>query len=169
MEPQLDYFVYDTAAGDVTLVAAPKRLVALLFGAVDPINAVNEENAILYDSIIELNQYCFGQRKTFDLRLDPPGDEFEKKVWAHLSTIPYGETRTVKQVAEAVGESDEKAVLEAVNANPIPIIIPSHRVVGDNGEDIGYVGGSELKEKLLRMEKTNKDRVFVAQAGWDEQ
>jgi methylated-DNA-[protein]-cysteine S-methyltransferase len=84
----LRYAVYDTSIGDVTLMANDKALDRIIFGAVDPTGAVNEENAVLYDAIIELNQFFFHQRKTFDLKLQPEGSDFEKKVWAFVQTIP---------------------------------------------------------------------------------
>ncbi len=157
----LRYAVYDTAAGDVTIIAGEKALRGLVFGAIDPPGAINEENTLLYDAIIELNQYFFGQRKTFDLPLKPFGSEFENKVWAYVLTIPYGETKTYEQVASSIGEpTAERAVGMALNHNPIPLFIPCHRVVGKNGSLVGYIGGLDLKKKLLAMEKTNAERVF---------
>jgi methylated-DNA-[protein]-cysteine S-methyltransferase len=161
----LRYAVYDTALGDVTLVADEKHLVELSFGAADPSAAINEENSVLYDGIIELNQYCFGQRKSFDIRLAPVGSDFEKKVWAYVLTIPYGKTVTYEEVAKAIGEPNgERSVGMALNRNPIPIFIPCHRVIGKNGALVGYIGGLELKKKLLNMEKTNSGRSFVTPA-----
>lgn len=157
----LSYSVYDTAAGDVTIIASEKCITGLMFGAVDPSGCVNEENAALYDAIIELNQFCFGQRRTFDLRLDPPGTDFEKKVLDFVKTIPYGETRTYEEVAKGIGEPNAaRSVGAALNKNPIPILIPCHRVIGKDGTLVGYVGGIELKKKLLAMEKNNAHRVF---------
>jgi methylated-DNA-[protein]-cysteine S-methyltransferase len=121
----LRYAVYDTAAGDVTIIVDDKAILGLKFGAVDIPLASNEENTVLYDAIVELNQYFFGQRKSFDVRLKPEGTEFELKVYQYLLTIPYGETRTYEEVAEAVGDKKAaKAVGMAVNRNPIPLFIP---------------------------------------------
>ena len=157
------YAVYDTALGDVTIIANDKALVGMKFGAVDPQGAVNEENAVLYDAIIELNQFCFGQRKVFDLRLQPEGSDFEKKVWEYVRTIPYGKTVTYEDVAKAIGEPNgERSVGMALNRNPIPIFIPCHRVIGKGGSLVGYIGGLELKKKLIGMEKVNASRTFVA-------
>lgn len=160
----LRYSVYDTVGvGDVTIIANDKALTGLLFGAVDPAGALNEENSVLYDAIIELNQYCYGQRKAFDLKLDPEGTEFEKKVWAYVQTIPYGKVATYEDVAKAIGEPNgERSVGMALNRNPIPLFIPCHRVVGKNNALVGYIGGLDLKKKLLGMEKTNAARTFVA-------
>jgi methylated-DNA-[protein]-cysteine S-methyltransferase len=159
----LRYSVYDTVGvGDVTIIANDKALTGLLFGAIDPAGAINEENSVLYDAIIELNQYCYGQRKAFDLKLDPEGSDFEKKVWAYVQTIPYGKVVTYEDVAKGIGEPNgERAVGMALNRNPIPLFIPCHRVVGKNNALVGYIGGLDLKKKLLAMEKTNAARTFV--------
>jgi methylated-DNA-[protein]-cysteine S-methyltransferase len=158
----LRYAVYDTAAGDVTIIANDKALTGLIFGAVDPEGAINEENAVLYDAIIEINQFFFGQRKNFDLKLQPEGTDFEKKVWDFVRTIPYGKTMSYEEVAAGIGEpSGERSVGMALNHNPIPLFIPCHRVIGKNGLLVGYIGGLELKKKLLSLEKVNADRVFT--------
>ena len=105
-------------------------LTGLLFGAVDPIDSLNEENVLLYDAICELNQYFFGQRKKFDIKLVYNGSPFEMKLFDYIRTIPYGETRTFEEVAEAIGEpNSSKAVANALAHNPIPIFIPDHRVL----------------------------------------
>ena len=155
------YAVYDTAIGDVTILADEKAIVGLRFGAMDPVGCINEENAALYDGIIELNQYCYGQRKNFDLKLHPPGDTFEKQVYEYVRTIPYGKTMTYEQVAKALGEpGGGKEVRDTLAENPIPFFIPCHRVVGE-GNDLGvYVGSLELKQKVLAMERINADREF---------
>lgn len=157
----LRYAVYDTAVGDVTLIANDKALTGLLFGAVDPIGALNEENAVLYDGIIELNQFFHDQRKSFDLRLQPQGTDFEKKVWDFVKTIPYGKTMTYEEVAVGIGEpNSDRAVGMALNHNPIPLFIPCHRVIGKNGTLTGYIGGLELKKWLLAKEKANGNKEF---------
>lgn len=158
----LRYSVYDTAAGDVTLIANEKRLLGLKFGAIDIPGGLNEENTVLYDAIVELNQYFFGQRKKFDvpLFLDDATD-FEKKVYEYLENIPYGETRSYEEVATALGDpKSARAVGLAANKNPVPLFIPCHRVIVKNGDLVGYQGGVDLKKKLLRMEKSNMNRVF---------
>jgi methylated-DNA-[protein]-cysteine S-methyltransferase len=157
----LRYAVYDTAAGDVTVISNERAITGLMFGAIDPAGSVNEENTVLYDAIIEINQYFFGQRRSFDLRLEPEGTEFEKKVWNYVLTIPYGTTKTYEEVAGGIGEpSGERSVGMALNHNPIPLIIPCHRVIGKNGSLVGYIGGLDLKKKLITMEKTNSERIF---------
>ncbi len=156
----LNYWIYDTPAGDVTVLANEKAVVGLLFGAVDPEGGVNDENIHQYDAIIELNQYFYGQRKVFDLSIAyPPGEA--GRVYDTVRNIPYGETRTYEEVAKASKCRPEKA-REHLLRNPIPLIIPCHRAVVGK-DDIGpYCGDPLLKKKLLNMEKTNASREFHA-------
>ena len=101
----------------------------------------------------QVSEYFFKRRKTFDIPLSLTGSEFQKKVWSALQSIPYGETRSYKQIAEIVGNKNAaRAVGMANNRNPIPIIIPCHRVIGGDGKLVGYGGGIERKEYLLKME-----------------
>ena len=155
------YSIYDTAIGDVTILADEKALVGLLFGAVDPEGCYNEENAVLYDAIIQLNQYCYGQRKSLEVRLHPPGDSFDRQVFDYVRTIPYGKKMTYEEVAKAIDEPGAgPEVKEVLSRNPIPFFIPCHRVVGENGDIGTYVGGPELKERILKMEEINVGREF---------
>ena len=98
----------------------------------------------------QVSEYFFKRRKTFDIPLSLAESEFQKKVWSALQSIPYGETRSYKQIAEIVGnENAARAVGMANNRNPI---IPCHRVIGGDGKLVGYGGGIERKEYLLKME-----------------
>ncbi len=168
----LRYAVYDTAIGDVTLISNERRLVGLLFGSKDPIGAVNDENTALYDGIIELNQYCYGQRRYFDLKLEPVNDSVLSKVYEAVLAIPYGETKTEAELAAALklkAEDIDRALIE----NPLPIFIPTHRVIV-NEEEVGPLSGCdtkmldsgedrELKKKLIAFEAENKDKVFISE------
>ena len=103
--------------------------------------------------IWKISEYFAKKRKTFDIPLSITGSEFQKKVWSALRNIPYGETRSYQQVAEAVGSRDAaRAVGMANNRNPVLIIIPCHRVVGKSGKLAGYAGGIDRKQYLLEME-----------------
>lgn len=105
----------------------------------------------------QLEAYFKGKRKTFDLPLKPQGTPFMQSVWKALETIPYGETRTYKDIAQAVGNAKAcRAVGLANNRNPIPIFIPCHRVIGANGKLVGYGGGLHIKVYLLELEKKNQ-------------
>ena len=104
----------------------------------------------------QLEEYLDGKRKIFDLPLNPKGTTFQQKVWSCLYHIPYGETRTYKDIAEQIGDENAcRAVGSANNKNPIPIFVPCHRVIGSDGNLTGYAGGMELKQKLLNLEKLN--------------
>ncbi|MCA9371643.1 methylated-DNA--[protein]-cysteine S-methyltransferase [Candidatus Woesebacteria bacterium] len=101
----------------------------------------------------ELEEYFEGKRTVFSLALGPVGTPFQKKVWEYLLTIPYGQTRTYGQVARAIGRPKAaRAVGMALNKNPIPIVVPCHRVVGSAGKLTGYAGGLDKKKWLLKHE-----------------
>ena len=105
----------------------------------------------------QLNEYFAGTRKEFDLPLLLPGTEFQKKVWAGLRAIPYGSTRSYKEQANVIGSPGAvRAVARANGDNRIAILIPCHRVVGANGELVGYGGGLTRKEFLLNLESSFK-------------
>ena len=102
----------------------------------------------------ELDEYFIGKRKVFDLPLRFNGTKFQEQVWDALLKIPYGETRSYKDIATAIGNSKaSRAVGMANNKNNIIILIPCHRVIGSNGGLVGYAGGLDVKEYLLNLEK----------------
>lgn len=108
------------------------------------------------DAALQLEEYFAGERREFDLDLDPAGTTFQRRVWAALLTIPYGQTRSYGEIArqiEAPGAS--RAVGVANGHNPIGIIVPCHRVIGANGSMTGYGGGIERKKTLLALEKSH--------------
>ncbi len=98
--------------------------------------------------------YFAGELETFDLPLAPGGTPFQQRVWNELCKIPYGETISYGQLAQRIGNPNaSRAVGLANGSNPIPIIIPCHRVIGSNGKLTGYGGGLPIKEKLLALER----------------
>ena len=110
-------------------------------------------SALLAEAFRQLEEYFDGFRTVFNLPLAPEGTPFMRSVWNALLAIPYGETASYKQIAEAVGNPRAvRAVGMANNRNPIPILIPCHRVIGSNGELVGYAGGLDLKAALLALE-----------------
>jgi methylated-DNA-[protein]-cysteine S-methyltransferase len=115
---------------------------------------LKEDVEICRDAIKQLDEYFKGTRKVFDIPLSIDGTEFRKKVWKTLLDIPYGETRSYQYVAEAIGNPKAvRAIGQANRANPVPIIIPCHRVIGKNGDLVGYAGGrTNIKLKLLEIE-----------------
>ncbi len=105
----------------------------------------------------QLDEYFGGTRKTFDIPYILTGTEFQKKVWAALTTVPYGRVATYKDIAKKVGnERASRAVGMANNKNPITIIVPCHRIVGSSGKLVGYAGGLNMKESILELENKNK-------------
>lgn len=104
----------------------------------------------------ELAEYFAGTRRSFDLRLAPRGTDFQKRVWAALMQIPYGETVSYAELAKRVGSPGAARAVGRANAtNPIAIVTPCHRVIGADGSLTGYAYGVELKRRLLELERTN--------------
>lgn len=147
-------FFYDTPIGRIGIAENGKGITDIFFAAAEsPKDAALEETELLNDAAKQLTDYLAGKRKDFELPLSPEGTEFQKAVWEALLTIPYGETRTYKQIAEQIGNPKAcRAVGMANNKNPISIIVPCHRVIGSNGKLVGYGGGLEVKKKLLELE-----------------
>lgn len=102
----------------------------------------------------QLDEYFSGKRKEFNLKLNPQGTEFQKKVWNALTKIPYGEVCSYKDIAIAVGNVKAcRAVGMANSKNPISIVVPCHRVIGISGKLVGYAGGLDTKDELLKLER----------------
>ena len=119
-----------------------------------PVGYECEETPLLRQACRELTEYFVGERKRFEFSLSPSGTEFQQKVWAALETIPYGETRTYRQIAEQVGNPKAcRAVGAANHRNPLLIVIPCHRIVGTGGRMVGYACGIPVKEALLALEQ----------------
>lgn len=115
---------------------------------------IMEETELTKEAAKQLNEYLNGTRNEFTVALNPEGSIFQKKVWEALRNIPYGETRTYKQIAVEIGnEKACRAVGMANHNNPIMCIIPCHRVIGADGKLVGYAGGLPVKEHLLNLEK----------------
>jgi len=136
--------------GALTIFEDKGAIVALEWGRAD--NA--SSTPLLEKAKAQLNDYFDGKRTAFDLPLLPRGTPFQRSVWKQLSKIPFGAARTYGEVAKSV-HSAPRAVGGACGKNPIPIIIPCHRVLGQGGKLTGYSGGDGVKSKqaLLRLEK----------------
>jgi methylated-DNA-[protein]-cysteine S-methyltransferase len=111
--------------------------------------------ALCRDAVLQLDEYFKGKRRQFNLPLSIEGTEFRKRVWKELCTIPYGETRSYAEIAAAIGKPQApRAIGQANRANPLPIIIPCHRVIGKNGDLVGYAGTrTDIKKALLQLEE----------------
>lgn len=115
---------------------------------------------VLEQTRLELDEYFAGKRKSFDIPLHPVGTDFQKQVWKALLEIPYGETRTYKDIAQRVGNiKGVRAVAGAIGANGISIIIPCHRVIGSDNSLTGFAGGLDAKRLLLATER-QADSLF---------
>lgn len=115
----------------------------------------------LLDTFSQLDEYFNKSRKTFSITLNPDGTDFQKKVWDELLKIPFGKTISYLQLAMRLGNKNYiRAVGRANAANPIPIIIPCHRVLGNNGSLVGYSAGLKMKRKLLELENSIGFELF---------
>jgi len=144
-------YSYKTELGSVTFVEEDGALLAITTHCT--YEGIIQETSLIQEAFRQLTEYLKGKRKAFELPLNPKGTDFQKRVWRALCEIPYGETRSYKQIAEAIGNPKAvRAVGMANNRNPITIVVPCHRVIGANGKLVGYGGGLEMKEFLLRLE-----------------
>jgi methylated-DNA-[protein]-cysteine S-methyltransferase len=155
-------YVYKTMTspvGELKLVASDKGLAAILWEHDNPRRVrfarVSEDNnhPVLVEAERQLKDYFSGKRKSFSVKLDFQGTEFQKKVWAALLTIPFGETRSYGQIAKQIQNPKAVRAVGAANGkNPISIIAPCHRVIGSTGKLTGFAGGLEAKARLLALE-----------------
>lgn len=149
----INYFCYDTEIGTIKISEKEGKIIGLVFSDSKKENEIEKETDYIRRTYLQLKEYLSGKRKSFDIEIEMIGTEFQKKVWKELLNIPYGETRSYKDIATAIGnEKACRAVGNANNKNPIAIIVPCHRVVGSNGSMTGYAGGIDIKEKLLKIE-----------------
>ena len=126
---------------------------AIHFDATGAVADAAPHNPLLAEAIAQLRAYFAGRLREFQLPLDLAGTEFQVLVWRELLTIPYGETRSYSAVAQAIGRpAAVRAVGAANGANPIPIVVPCHRVIGADRKLVGYGGGLPLKKRLLELE-----------------
>jgi methylated-DNA-[protein]-cysteine S-methyltransferase len=167
MAKELGYTTMDTPIGPLLLASTEEGLCFIEFGeeekaltrllrwsrkmflGVAPVRN-DQRNEMAKTQLLE---YFAGKRKQFDVPIVLYGTPFQKAVWTELTRIPYGETRSYKEIASAIGaDKAVRAIGGANNRNPIPIIVPCHRVIGSNGSLVGYGGGLSIKEHLLKLE-----------------
>lgn len=120
-----------------------------------PLGARDDDHPLLKEAVRQLTAYFERDLKEFDLPLDPLGSDFQRRVWDQLLTIGYGDTASYGEIAGRLGMTNaaSRAVGLANGRNPIPIVIPCHRVIGANGTLTGYAGGLERKQTLLSLEQ----------------
>lgn len=143
----------DTPIGGLRLHAQAGLLTAIDFDARP--RSARAPDAVLDETERQLGEYFDGARTEFDLPLASEGTEFQKKVWAELRRIPYGETATYGEIARRLGYElvISRAVGVANASNPLPIVVPCHRVIGSDGKLTGYAGGIDRKQALLQLEQ----------------
>ena len=146
-------YSYETVLGSVTFVEEDGALLAI--STHRTFEGMEQETLLIEEAYRQLSEYLKGERKGFDLPLLIKGTTFQQQVWKALLEIPYGETRSYKQIAVAIGNPKAvRAVGMANNRNPLLIVVPCHRVIGADGKLVGYGAGIEKKEFLLRLEKS---------------
>lgn len=154
-----------TPIGQLLLVSDEAGLRQIVFPkngiAAGPEQDWLQDRSAFREPMLQLDAYFTGQLEIFDLRLAPEGTPFQQNVWHELCKIPYGKTISYGELARRIGNPKaSRAVGLANGSNPIPIIIPCHRVIGSNGRLTGYGGGLHLKEKLLALEKKQIQLAF---------
>lgn len=148
-----------TPIGEISIFEENEMIFEIAFGHKSN-NAIVQNTALLEKADRELTEYFTGERKHFDLPLLLNGTNWQEKVWTALMEIPYGETRSYKEIAQAAGNPKGcRAVGNANNKNHLPIVIPCHRVIGAQGKMVGFGGGIALKEKLLALEAEHKEAL----------
>lgn len=159
MEEQRIYGeIYESPVGALTILAGENGIQAIKFGKDEKIKSTGKASEMTRRAVKELEEYFQGKRKEFTVLCVPEGTDFQKRVWEALTRIPYGVTRTYKEIAVEIGNSRaSRAVGMANHKNPVPIIIPCHRVIGSDGRLTGYAGGLGVKEFLLNLERENCD------------
>jgi methylated-DNA-[protein]-cysteine S-methyltransferase len=153
----------DSPIGTLTLVAEDDALTEVRFpndSHDDDIDMIDvADHAVLQQAADELGEYFSGARVDFDVPLDPRGTAFQLAAWSALRTIPYGETVSYGEQAKRLGDAGKARAVGAANGrNPLPIIVPCHRVVGANGHLTGFGGGIETKAWLLDHEREVRTR-----------
>lgn len=164
----MDLILFDTPLGEIGLAEEDGAVVRLYLPGIGVPRIAVHETPLLAEGRRQLEEYFAGQRREFDLPLAPEGTPFQKKCWDALEEIPYGTVATYREQAQRVGcPKGFRAVGMANHRNPIPILIPCHRVVGSDGSLTGYASGLEHKRVLLALEgvpMTDRGRVNLSRA-----
>jgi methylated-DNA-[protein]-cysteine S-methyltransferase len=158
------YTLVDSPLGRILLVGDQSGLIRITFqagsAATHPAPTWKRRDDAFDDARRQLAAYFAGERRDFDLSLAPRGTPFQRAVWQAVRRIPYGRTATYGEIARRIRKQTAfRAVGAANGANPLPIVIPCHRVIGSNGRLTGYSGGLHLKEALLALERTHAPRA----------
>lgn len=159
----LAYKRTDSPVGELKLIATDSALVAVLWHTSKPIRfgsetlIENKNHPVLQTTEQQLNEYFAGDRKSFSIPLDMRGTRFQKDVWEALLAIPFGHTCSYLDLAKQLGNPNATRAVGAANGrNPIPIIVPCHRVIGSSGKLTGFGGGLDRKALLLKLESSGQ-------------
>ncbi|MFV0470290.1 MAG: methylated-DNA--[protein]-cysteine S-methyltransferase [Dysgonomonas sp.] len=149
----------ETVVGRIFIAQTGDSVVKVAFDENEMKGFVEKETSLMTSAFAQIDEYLHGSRKTFTFPIKYVGTAFQIKVWKIIMDIPYGETRTYKQVAILIGSPNAvRAVGHANGKNPNLIITPCHRVVGSDGSLTGYAGSLDVKQKLLKIERSNKQK-----------
>lgn len=147
---------YTSKIGILKISYTNTSITHLQFADIDTDLNLSVPSELSNRAIEQVREFLDKKRKYFDLPIQMQGTDFQCKVWKALREIPFGETRSYKQIAERIGNPKAvRAVGMANNKNPIAIIVPCHRVIGSNGKLVGYAGGLQIKQMLLNIEKNS--------------
>ena len=157
----MNYTCFDSIIGKIFLFGNNKEILKIFINnssvCLELIKQCNRQDNLFIECKKQILEYLAGKRKNFDINITINGSEFQTKVWNELLNIPYGTLKTYKDVAVNIGHpTASRAVGLAVHNNPLPIIIPCHRVIGSSGKLTGYAYGLELKQFLISLESNNK-------------
>lgn len=153
MNTTTNYQYLATPLGTLRLVSNGQALVRIEFSDMHGDDGEQQEDAILEQTASQLREYFEGKRKCFSVPLAAQGTEFQQQVWSVLQSIPFGELRSYRDIAEGIGNRKAVRAVGAANGrNPIPIIVPCHRVIGSDGTLTGFAGGLPAKQQLLALE-----------------
>jgi len=166
MALHIDFTITETLVGRLLIASSEKGVIRIAFQtdeSADPVidlkqkypeSAIRENHEVNREATDQIREYLDGKRTAFYLPLELNGTPFQKKVWDAVVCIPYGQTRSYGEIACAIDNPKScRAVGNANNKNPLPIIIPCHRIIGSDGSMTGYGGGMPIKKKLLELEK----------------
>lgn len=144
---------FNSPIGWLELKTATDALLAIRFLETKPRHAIQINDGISKRVVTELSEYFSGERTQFSVPLKPEGSRFQQEVWTELQQIAYGQTTTYGSLAKKLGDPNKvRAIGKANGQNPIPIIIPCHRVIGTDNNLVGYAGGIDRKRHLLKHE-----------------
>lgn len=150
MKTMINIKTINTPVGVISLFAEEDKIIVLEWGKVPE---TEDESPVLSEAVNQLNAYFDGKLQNFDLPVAPNGTQFQKNVWAEMQKIPYGQVKTYGDISGTL-KSAPRAIGGACGKNPIPIIIPCHRIIGTSGKMTGFSGGEgvETKIQLLTLE-----------------